>query len=90
MVKYKNQVETDLTDEDEDQFEEETQKEQEVIRLNTYTNSKLIRAKSMVQSVQFDEEKKYFTVNDSKKYCYTISATLLLYRWSKLLSHSSY
>lgn len=67
-VKDKNQVETDLTDEDEDQFEEETQKEQEVIRLNTYTNSKLIRAKSMVQSVQFDEEKKYFTVNDSKKW----------------------
>ena len=68
MVKDKNQVETDLTDEDEDQFEEETQKEQEVIRLNSYTNSKIIRAKSMVQSVQFDEEKKYFTVNDSKKW----------------------
>jgi len=62
-----NREETGVTD-DQDQFEEETQKEPDVNRLKSYTNSKLIRAISVVQSVQFDEEKKYFTVNGSKKW----------------------
>ena len=50
VVKDTNREETDLTDDDQDQFEEAIQKEPEVIRLKSYTHSKLTRAKSMVQS----------------------------------------
>ena len=50
VVKDTNREETDLTDDDQDQFEEAIQKEPEVIRLKSYTNRKLTRAKSMVQS----------------------------------------
>jgi len=55
-VKDTNLVETDVTDEDEDQFEEETQKEPEVNRLNSYTNCCHILATKIKQGLIIDPE----------------------------------